>query len=590
NTRRSFARYNLSTDIWTVLPDGPVPIFGGVGAVINGKLYITRGTQQTSYASGIWEFDVVSEQWQNDTSGNPAPVAHLVKGVEKPGVAVYNNRMYIIGGTSSTGDVKTIQVFDPASKTVTTVGELPEVMTRHGATISPDGILYVGGGRQNGVDATAWWKADLKVTPLNFTRLPDDPACFPYEDWSVGYSISGQVTDPNGAPVASAIIGIKESPNAAADPIKYAVTDSSGNFGQVQLEAGTYYVAAWKEGWTPTPDVVVSLTNEGNMVVDLQFTKPAGANIAAGTTSDKVWASSWDNSNYVPVNAVDGNIATRWSSMNGASQPHVFIVDLRDSANNDRFIDGVTIFWYTGRPAAYQVDVMSGGDPMSFGLWDNPQGSPGTAVTTVYTASNKAGCFIGAERYVSPIRFEAPVKASGLRIVMNGFTDYPGLYGIWELQVHAADGAQTIGRLSDAKALPAGASIVVSGVHLTALPGNGMPSQVAYVEDSDRSCGLRLHLNDVDLSASVGSTVEIEGTVAFTEHDEMYLSVKSVSVIDPTLDPLKPLGMNGRFASQKIAQGLLVKLWGMVISKGAGWFVLEDGSGAAIKVYSTAAV
>ncbi|HOP81548.1 MAG TPA: hypothetical protein PLZ21_13365, partial [Armatimonadota bacterium] len=36
--------------------------------------------------------------------------------------------------------------------------------------------------------------------------------------------------------------------------------------------------------------------------------------------------------------------------------------------------------------------------------------------------------------------------------------------------------------------------------------------------------------------------------------------------------------------------GLLVKLWGMVISKGAGWFVLEDGSGAAIKVYSTAAV
>jgi hypothetical protein len=571
---KSFAKYDFTpggggAGTWTELHDGPIGLLGGVGAVINGKVYVAAGSQLGplgSYDNRVWAYDIASATW------SASPVANLLIGVQKPAVCVYNGKMYIIGGqkadSGAGSNIRDIQVFDPsgAPPTVTTLDlKLPVGMSAEGAVISPSGTLYVGSGWQGDdfltvTTSTNWWKADLAADPppTQFTPIANDPAYFPYQDWDPGAAdLSGRVIGRFGDPVPGAVVGIKASANAAADAKYYAVANASGIYGPVSVRPGNWLVAAWKAGWTPGPDTALTM-DTSNRTLDVSLDQWAGGNIAPGST---LYADS-EAASYPKANVIDRNQWTRWSTDYGTGANHWIIIDLGTA----RDVSDVIIYWEFSRAAAYSVDVTTG-DP-------NPSGTP--TWTTIYSTTEGAGWNAGNQHFVDPIRFyPTTVSARGVRVHCTAYwPSWVDNYSAWEIQLHST--TYDPNRIGNCRRLPLGSTVsVVKPVTVS----GGTIGDDFYIEEPDRSSGIRvithpsLGIGRVD----VGYLAEVTGTLTITGDGELVVDAAAASGWYYSGSP-KPLGMNCKAAATVMAQGLLVRAWGKVKSLTADGFMLDDGS------------
>jgi N-acetylneuraminic acid mutarotase len=90
----AFERYDPESNMWESLPDLPAPILTPGIAVIKEKIFIIGGSTMedgSQLASDkVYVFDVKSNSW-----GMASP---LPKGIQFPGVAFIDNRIYVIGG------------------------------------------------------------------------------------------------------------------------------------------------------------------------------------------------------------------------------------------------------------------------------------------------------------------------------------------------------------------------------------------------------------------------------------------------------------------------------------------------------------
>lgn len=435
----SFAKFDLTTNTWIVLPKGPVKTSNCIGAVINGKLYIAGGWQDkgsgtVNASTSIWAYNIATESWEGDDGfGNPAPVANLAVGVERAGVTVYNNKMYIAGGYNSSGmDVTTVQVFNPATLATTVLGNMPVGMSRNGCVINPaTGILYVGEGRQGGIftNSYRWWKTAVTSTPLTWTMLPDDPAYFPYQDWISGdESVRGQVTC-EGVPIPNAVVGIKLEANAAADAQCYGVTDAEGNYGPILVPRGSLYVAAWVEGFLPTADTNITINEDDAAIVNLTLLQPAGKNLSlsAGGRTVAVWSDSIEAPDRTADKAADDNMITRWSNNQAAYlDDESWYIDL-DTSGTTHSIGGVTIYWETARPQSYSIEYTLDDPQFPFADW-----------TTVYQTASGGGYMIGPGIYVDAILFDLPIDVRGIRLHCTERKPGYNGYSAWEIKIHSA--------------------------------------------------------------------------------------------------------------------------------------------------------
>jgi N-acetylneuraminic acid mutarotase len=90
----AFERYDPDSDIWESLPNLPVPILAPGIAVIEGKILVIGGStiingSQTA-SDKVYVFDTSKNSWGTATS--------LPKGMQFPGVAFIDDRIYVIGG------------------------------------------------------------------------------------------------------------------------------------------------------------------------------------------------------------------------------------------------------------------------------------------------------------------------------------------------------------------------------------------------------------------------------------------------------------------------------------------------------------
>jgi hypothetical protein len=126
-----------------------------------------------------------------------ALIAELRVGVRYPAVATVGGLIYVIGGSTPGGDSNLIQVVDPSSGTVRTVGHLAHPLS-HASALVVGGRLLIAGGRSGGRAENAVWQLDPATGQVQaIGRLPysiSDAAAVVAD--GIGYLVGGEAAGP----------------------------------------------------------------------------------------------------------------------------------------------------------------------------------------------------------------------------------------------------------------------------------------------------------------------------------------------------------------------------------------------------------
>lgn len=138
--------YDPITNTWSTGANMPTPREHVAGAVIDSLLYIVGGallhTSNPSNTSIVEAYSPATNSWYT--------VPNMPVRRHSPTVAVVNKRMYVIGGTDSTGELSVNAEYNPVTKTWRTVAPLPVGRSHSGGGAIGDTIYVVGGSTPGG--------------------------------------------------------------------------------------------------------------------------------------------------------------------------------------------------------------------------------------------------------------------------------------------------------------------------------------------------------------------------------------------------------------------------------------------------------
>ncbi|WP_417486406.1 Kelch repeat-containing protein [Maricaulis sp.] len=165
--RDEFESYDRELDRW--FPETPLPRglerFGM--AMINDRIYVAggyaRGEDGVAPSAGVWSWSFAGNIWQSEAA-MPAAKADMA-------LLTIGSSLYAFGGLTDDGSVF---VFDPEERSWETL-DAPEGVTRRGmAAAALDGRVYLAGGRIDGETTT---RLDI-FDPVSgdWSRGPDMPA------------------------------------------------------------------------------------------------------------------------------------------------------------------------------------------------------------------------------------------------------------------------------------------------------------------------------------------------------------------------------------------------------------------------------
>jgi len=111
------------------------------------------------------------------------------------------------------------------------------------------------------------------------------------------------------------------------------------------------------------------------------------------------------------------------------------------------------------------------------------------------------------------------------------------------------------------------------------------PNQFFYIEDPDRSAGIRVTVPPGMGAPNAGEIVNVYGLVQTVGGEKQITAASMVHVTTGGTVP-GALGMSNRTTSTTLPVGLRVSVWGTVGDIVDGYFYLDDGSGTNLKVYT----
>ncbi|WP_306013872.1 MULTISPECIES: PKD domain-containing protein [unclassified Allomuricauda] len=164
--------YDYTTNTWTSLANSAPMEFNHFQATEYKGLIWVIGSFQTNVfpnevpAEFIWMFDPASQEW--------------IQGPEIPenrrrgsaGLAVYQDKFYIVGGNTDGHDggyVPWFDVYDPSNGTWTTLTDAPRARDHFSAVVIGD-KLYAAGGRLSGGAGGVWAPTIAEVDVYDFTN------------------------------------------------------------------------------------------------------------------------------------------------------------------------------------------------------------------------------------------------------------------------------------------------------------------------------------------------------------------------------------------------------------------------------------
>lgn len=183
---------------------------------------------------------------------------------------------------------------------------------------------------------------------------------------------------------------------------------------------------------------------------------------------------------------------------------------------------------------------------------------------------------------------------AGSTVNVNGVLSY---LDIWQADTLSVGKATDVYLISDdaasisaAKALDDDAKVGLVSRLATVTAGGGLPDGMVYIEDSNRTSGIRIQgtLPTGLGKIGTGDLVDVHGLMKTTAQGERYIEADILQ--RHSLDngasgnPLEAIGMNNRDAGKTNALGMFVKVWGVVGASGTDYFMISDGSAVPIKV------
>ncbi|MGE6629036.1 Kelch repeat-containing protein [Bacillus sp. NPDC077027] len=146
-----FFSYNTSSKKWVNKANQPANRRAATAAVVDGKIYYIGGGTNSG-SNSIYEYDPSKDSWVNKANLNYA--------LWYTSSTASNGKIYIIGGfasSSTTNLPKIVQVYDPASDSVSVMDEKIQFARGGAGTVSINGDLYtVGGGTKTYTQGNAF--------------------------------------------------------------------------------------------------------------------------------------------------------------------------------------------------------------------------------------------------------------------------------------------------------------------------------------------------------------------------------------------------------------------------------------------------
>ncbi|XP_026199763.1 kelch-like protein 22 isoform X3 [Anabas testudineus] len=140
----SVERYDPHTNTWEFVSPLKREVYGHAGAVVDGKIYITCGRRGMTYLRETYCFDPAANHWTPCAEGPVERAWH--------GTAAVNGRVYVFGGSNDERgyrrDVLKVVCFDPTVNSWSLLSPLPAGHGEPGVAVL-DNRIYVLGGRSH---------------------------------------------------------------------------------------------------------------------------------------------------------------------------------------------------------------------------------------------------------------------------------------------------------------------------------------------------------------------------------------------------------------------------------------------------------
>jgi hypothetical protein len=139
--------------------------------------------------------------------------------------------------------------------------------------------------------------------------------------------------------------------------------------------------------------------------------------------------------------------------------------------------------------------------------------------------------------------------------------------------------------LADAKHQADGSSVTLDCKQITAMPGGGVSSGIMYIEEADKSNGIRVSLSGVSYSTiGLGDYVTLNGTIQTTSDGERYVVATSISKVGAER-LMEPTGVVIASVSMEENLGRFISFTGTVDVVSSTSFTVKDDNGSSIMVY-----
>jgi len=176
--------FHTTSETWEAIATDPVPVprMGAGCGVIDGILYLYGGENSSEARPDCYAYDPAAAPGTRWTQKSPMTTARSFFGY-----ATFQEKLYAIGGLSDSGEISSIEEYDPISDTWTEIGNLPEPWAG-GSAVAFDAdaydedqfIILVGGG----------WATH---SPTCLAYRPDAGIFIEYPSLITGRSVAGAV-------------------------------------------------------------------------------------------------------------------------------------------------------------------------------------------------------------------------------------------------------------------------------------------------------------------------------------------------------------------------------------------------------------